>query len=115
MEERRKFFRFNANINTKCGIMSRIEPLISASTENISGGGICFPVTKKINKRTIIDLELNLPNDFAPVFAVGEVAWLSKDKKKNTFKVGIEFKAIDDYDRNRIINLLSSQKIFAQQ
>lgn len=111
MEEKRNFFRLRANVNTKCGVMSRLEPLISTHSENISGGGLCLPVAKKISKRSVLELELNLPNDFIPIFAVGELAWLKKDtKKKDTFKAGVEFKAIDDYDRSRIINFISHQK-----
>ncbi len=111
MEEKRKFYRFYSEVNTKCGVMSRLEPLVSTHTENISGGGMCIPVNKKINEYAILDLELNLPNDFVPVFAIGEVVWLAKDdRRKGGFKAGIEFKAIDDYDRSRIINFISNQK-----
>lgn len=110
MEEKRRFFRSITNVSTKCGVISRLEPLVFAHTENISGGGLCLPVAKKINERSVVELELNLPNDFVPIFAVGEIVWLKKDTKKNTFKAGVEFKAIDDYDRNRIVNFISHQK-----
>lgn len=113
MEEKRKFFRSATNINTKCGVMSRLEPLISTYTENVSAGGLCLPIAKKVNERSVVELELNLPNDFIPIFAVGEIVWLKKDTKKDTFRAGVEFKAIDDYDRNRIVNHISAHKTAA--
>lgn len=113
MEEKRKFFRSATNIDTKCGVISRLEPLISTYTENVSAGGLCLPLARKVNERSVVELELNLPNDFIPIFAVGEIAWLKKDAKRDIFKAGIEFKAIDDYDRNRIVNYISTQKTAA--
>lgn len=65
--------------------------LLSSFTVNVSGGGICFEAKEEIPEGTIMALELKstiFPSHF---IALGKVAWCKKEKKKDSYEIGVEF------------------------
>lgn len=68
--------------------------------KNISGGGICVISDKEIPVKTLILVNMILPEFSHPIFVVGEVMWNRKVDEK--FEIGIKFQKIAEEDRFKI-------------
>lgn len=117
MQEKRKYVRANGLLNVKYKIPT-LQVEGKSLAVNISGGGIRIHVKTKLEStalpesKTIIELEVTLPNDTLPIFAKGEIVWSSitnTGRKEGFFDTGIKFIEIKDYDRDRIIKYVYSQ------
>ncbi len=105
LQERRSFVRLNLLsdvIYTKSPKEERL-----TFTKNISKGGICIIAYEELKKSELLDLEIYLPDDNAPINAKGKVAWSKEfiigDKARGKrFDVGVEFVEINDSDLNKI-------------
>lgn len=74
-------------------------------TENISVGGICVILEKRLLKNTPVEIELFLPDSPVPITCVGKVAWSFKRnentrKKPLQFDTGLEFIDITQEDKS---------------
>lgn len=87
-------------------------PLIfQTHTENISIGGVYVILERALFKRTPVELEIFLPDDFPPVRCDGRVVWVLRrdgyaEKRPSHYDTGIEFTEISDENKGRIEHII---------
>lgn len=116
MQERRKHFRTVGLVNVKYK-MPTLQIEGQSLAKNISGGGIRILVQSKLGGAdslelgTVAELEINLQDDSRPIFATAEVRWsfgiLEMGEKH--IDAGMKFNAIEEKDRNRIIDYVNAK------
>ncbi len=105
----RKFPRINSKIEVDIKINGNIEH-ISTLTENIGIGGICIILDKKVDKYSLVKLNLEINDDFSPIECDGRIVWIIEKrifgKNDSHYDVGIEFLNMDAVDGDRIKNFI---------
>lgn len=107
LEERRKFVRLNILADVLYTKKALSEQEKVSLTKNISGGGICLIAYDDLHESDILDLQIYLPEDKAPITALGRVAWVNEFVVGDTsvgkrLDVGIEFIEIKENERVKI-------------
>ena len=100
-EEKRKFMRFDAPINVAYNFsIKKIKSL--AISKNISRKGINILLTEKLNPGIKLELQLSIPNELTPIFAIGRLIWIEKidNQSKNNFNAGIAIEKMAPFDLN---------------
>ncbi|MFH1753716.1 MAG: PilZ domain-containing protein [Candidatus Omnitrophota bacterium] len=101
MEDRRKFFRFDAPLNIKYA-SDRDSAEGWSRTKNVSREGVAFAADTQLGKDQTLKMQFDIPGDNFPVIAQGTVIWVAKNKR-NVFDVGVKLEAITRADRGRIL------------
>ncbi len=100
----RMYVRIAASfIKVKYGVVGREVRGVLRAAKDISGGGIRFPVTKRLPQGAKLDLELTLPQETVPIQAQAEVIWSARSRGRRTYEAGCRFIKIDPLDRGKII------------
>ncbi len=71
--------------------------------KDISGGGVRFPVSKRLPQGAKLKLELTLPQETVAIQAQAEVVWSARARGRRPYEIGCRFTAIDPLDRGKII------------
>ena len=102
MKERRKFMRFSVPVDVKYGApVEDIEGL--SMSRDVSREGISFPVNKQMVRGTMVELEMDVPGEIAPIFAQGEVAWVKESAERGDFDAGLKVARMNPFDRSRLL------------
>lgn len=114
MEERRKYVRLDASIKVEYKVLKDAKAKREVISKNISGGGVCFSVKEGLKSKTILEMEIGIPDGAEPICAKGEVVWLqglpiSQEARRKYFEVGVKFIRIASLDRDRILNYVYNQ------
>jgi c-di-GMP-binding flagellar brake protein YcgR len=113
--QRRAFFRMDCTLNVRYRTLDNI--IISdddikgdgefseAKTKDISGGGICMLTDEKLKKSSYIEAFIQLDNE---IRFVGEIVRSNVIKKRGKlmYETGVEFKRIENRDREKIIGYI---------
>lgn len=104
MEERRKFLRFEAPVDIRYSLSEKAVEGISRG-RNFSREGIGLYLKEKIHRGTVVELEIELPDEIVPIFATGKVVWVkeAEEQRKGDFIVGVELIKISSFDKSRIL------------
>ncbi|MCP4652015.1 MAG: PilZ domain-containing protein [Candidatus Omnitrophica bacterium] len=106
MMERREFIRANEPLR----VSHRLAGALlggSATSDDISGGGVSFPTFQKLEPGVLLSLDISLPGFKKPISASSEVVWCSDNKEINSrFLVGAKFIEMDSFFRNKIIGYI---------
>jgi hypothetical protein len=87
--ERRKFPRIDIATNVSYAVV--IPSFEMGTSKDISQGGLCLEMKRKIALGTILRLEFDLPGDKPEhIEALGRVMW-QKHKQDETYSTGIKF------------------------
>ena len=109
MEDRRRFFRFEAPIAVTYST-DKEKGEVASRTKNISRDGIAFATEKKLDRNEILKMKFEIPGDNFPVFAQGTVVWVSRaDQGAGAFDVGIKLNSITRADRGRVLEYAYQQ------
>ncbi|MBU1998180.1 MAG: PilZ domain-containing protein [Candidatus Omnitrophica bacterium] len=88
-EERRKFPRID--IATNVSYAAIIPAYEVGTTKDISEGGMCLEMKRKMARGTILRLEFDLPGDKPEhIEALGRIMW-QRPKTEDTYATGIKF------------------------
>ncbi len=100
-EEKRKFMRFDVPINVEYNF-SRKKIKNLAISNDVSRKGINILLAEKLNPGIKLELQLSIPGEVIPIFAVGRLIWIEKidDQLKNRFSAGIAIEKIAPFDLN---------------
>jgi hypothetical protein len=113
--ERRKFPRLRENCRIRVRPLAGAQLPGSAGTEavtvNISGGGLAYRSTERVETGEFLAVELTMPDFTSPVVALARVAWVSSPTPPA--EVGVEFwwvgwgddsaqRAISDYIKSEL-------------
>ena len=106
MNERRKFLRFNTNVTIEYRICRDIEIEGISTAKDLSGEGISFLISKRLERGTLLNMKLLLSENLNPVYLTGEVAWSGEAAEENDSKhtTGIKFFKIDNLDKIRLLD-----------
>ncbi len=107
MEDRRKFFRFDAPLNIKYA-SAKEDTEGWSKTKNVSREGVAFAADQKLGKNQILKMKFDIPGDNFPVLAQGTVIWVAKNER-NIFDIGVKLEAITRADRGRILEYAYQQ------
>ncbi len=106
MEERRKYPRFELNVDARYRVMDSEEIFRLGTARNISAEGICFDSQEELKVGVYVELEVDLEDKEPPVHIVGEIRWSSQilsDSKKKTCRNGVKIVNIPVSDENRFL------------
>lgn len=96
MRERRKYVRIDLCTQVEYEILPMQISHPRGETRNISAGGLCLLVDKKMSPDTILHLKFHLPDkDKTYVESLGRVVW--QKKVDEGYLTGIEFKNISPH------------------
>ena len=104
-KERRKFKRFDAYMSVKFQAASNLEVKGISLSKDLSREGIKMNTGVDLNEGTVLDLEINIPDDPAPVHTSGKVMW-SRPSEGNDqgFDQGVRFLMMDPVDKFRVLD-----------
>ncbi len=111
--ERRKFSRLKEDIFILCSLPLSSFDEFKAITGDIGAGGLMFETEREILAEVELKLEIYQPitNSKDVIFSIpvwAKVIWTGKlgnkkfEKGENKYRIGVEFSAIKDEDRQRI-------------
>ena len=103
-QERRSFNRLHDSL------VIRHRPLGSKSgkersvSRNLSAHGLALPTTRRMAPHSVLELEIMIPMQILPVFALGEIVWTKKEWESahRLYDIGIQITDIDEDDEGRI-------------
>ncbi len=90
-------------IKVKYGIVGTKIGAVVRAAKDVGGGGIRFPVSKRLPHGAKLDLELTLPHETVPIQAQAQVIWSAHIPGRRTYEAGCQFTRIDPLDRGKII------------
>jgi len=97
-DDRRTFERIDGIVNVRYGVRGRDKYKHESLPRNISGGGLGMCLTEELNRGTILELEITVPdNPQKAIFGVGEVLWTKEfgsidvEQLINLYETGVKF------------------------
>ncbi|MBN1493952.1 MAG: PilZ domain-containing protein [Candidatus Omnitrophica bacterium] len=105
-KERRKFKRFDAYMSVKIRA-DQVGNFGGVSLSNdLSREGMKIATDRSVDKGTMVDLEINIPDDPKPVYTTGEVMWVMNNSKvqDKDFELGVKFLMMDPVDKFRVLD-----------
>lgn len=105
-KERRKFKRFDAYMNVKYQQEDHADSTVGVCLSNdLSRDGMKLSASTNVAKGSLLDLNIDIPDDPKPVRTTGEVVWVRKSKEaEEDFELGIRFLMMDPIDKFRILD-----------
>lgn len=108
--ERRRYRRVKNGVKAIYKVMG-VEGEDNLSVLNLSGGGLCLPLSKKVEKGTLLELGINIPHEKDPFFVFAKVVWQSQAPAATKdgrvyYETGIEFLRLGLRERMRIIRYI---------
>jgi hypothetical protein len=85
--------------------------LLPAAAANISGGGVRLVLKERLRPGTLVELTAYLPQQEKVLEIVGEVVQVTPLKDDTRFSTALRFRFIDEADRDRIIEFITSEQL----
>ena len=74
-------------------------------SKDLSRDGMKLSADAKMSKGSLVDLQIDIPDDPKPVYTTGEIVWSRKMKDSEPdFELGIRFLMMDPVDKFRILD-----------
>lgn len=102
-EDRRKYPRFELNVNARYRIIDSGDMLKRANTRNISAEGICFESMEELKAGVFVELEVDLKDNNPAVALTGEVRWSMPNSKNKKYINGVRLIDIPASDEGRFL------------
>ena len=103
--ERRKFKRFDAYMSVRYQIPGPKEANGIALSKDLSREGLKINSSTRLPEGTVVDLELDIPDDPKPVRTNGKIVWTEVSRGQDQgFDVGIRFMMMDPVDKFRVLD-----------
>lgn len=115
LRERRRFVRFDEDIKIRYNLAKKPSPPLNSKTLNISRTGLSIVTYERLDKKTNIDMELEVPGFSRPVRAMGQVMWTKElpnmdEKGRRLFYAGVRFYNINPEHEAILLTHLNSLK-----
>ena len=105
IKERRKFKRFDAYMNVLLHVQDQKATDTSALSKDLSREGIKVSTVNPIERGSLVDLEIHLPDEVRPVRTTGKVLWSKPGEGgEEGYESGMCFLTIDPVDKFRILD-----------
>jgi c-di-GMP-binding flagellar brake protein YcgR len=104
-KERRKFKRFDAYMSVKYQAAQQAEMKGISLSRDLSREGIKMNTQTDLREGTLLDLEINIPDDPKPVHTAGEIVWSRpSDGQEQGYDQGVRFLMMDPVDKFRVLD-----------
>ena len=104
-KEKRKFKRFDAFMSVRFQTREPKKVVGISLSKDLSREGIKLSSTEELVKGTLLDLEIDIPDDPKPVLTMAEVVWTKRTEgPEKNYEHGIRFVAIDPVDKFRALD-----------
>jgi len=73
-------------------------------SRDLTQNGISIPSSKRLPSKSVVELEITLPMQLLPIFALGEIVWAKEawENARRLYQVGIRITDMDDFDVDRM-------------
>ena len=101
MEDKRKYKRFQIDLNAKYLLEKNPKEWKGCTVVNISrdGMGIIVSLRESIPIGSLLQLEIMFPTQEEPIKAIGVLRWIKEQLEEMNFPGGIELTKIDPEDK----------------
>lgn len=104
-KERRKFKRFDAYMSVKFKASDSGNFQGVSLSKDLSRDGIKMNSNSNVSIGTLVDLEIDIPDDPKPVRTTGKIVWSRPAEGSNQgFDQGVRFLMMDPVDKFRILD-----------
>ena len=104
-KERRKFKRFDAYMNVQFRSQEEKVKEVTGLSRDVSREGIKVSTDRQLQNGTLVDMEIQLPDDVRPVRSTGKVMWSRPVKSEESgFDSGVCFLLMDPVDKFRTLD-----------
>lgn len=104
-KERRKFKRFDAYMSVKYQVPGSETPQGITLSKDLSREGIKVNSNVSLLQGTLLDLEINIPDDPKPVRTTGKIMWSRPSEGRNQgYDQGVRFVLMDPVDKFRVLD-----------
>jgi len=104
-KERRRFKRFDAYMSVKFASSEDVQVRGVSLSKDLSREGIKVNSGKELKNGSLLDIEINIPDDPKPVKTTGKVMWCRPARESDSgFDQGIRFVAMDPVDKFRVLD-----------
>ncbi|OGW69302.1 MAG: hypothetical protein A2036_00595 [Omnitrophica bacterium GWA2_50_21] len=104
-KENRKFKRFDAymSVRYKANEPQRVTGI--SLSKDLSREGLKITSNEALRTGTVLNLEIDIPDDPKPVYSTAEVMWSKKiDGEQRNFEHGVRFLMMDPVDKFRVLD-----------
>ena len=98
VKDRRTFQRLYGIVNVRYAVKGRDQARIETLPRNIGGGGIAICLTEELQRGTLLELEITIPdNPQRAILGSGEVLWtkpfgtIARDRRVSLYETGVKF------------------------
>ena len=101
MEDKRKYKRFQIDLNARYSFEGNQKTWKGCTVVNISrdGMGIVVYLRERIPIGALLQFEIMFPSQEEPIKATGVLQWIKEQREEMNFPGGIEFTKIDPEDK----------------
>ncbi|MFZ5801699.1 MAG: PilZ domain-containing protein [Candidatus Omnitrophota bacterium] len=104
-KERRKFKRFDAFMSVRYKSSEDDAAKGISLSRDLSRDGLKMNSTTDVRTGTLLDLEIDIPDDPKPVKTTGKVMWSRVSEGKNQgYDQGVRFVMMDPVDKFRVLD-----------
>ncbi len=104
-KERRKFKRFDAYMSVKYQAADVVLAKGISLSKDLSREGLKMNSNFDLKEGTLVDLEIDIPDDPKPVHTSGKVMWSRPSEGRNQgFDQGVRFVMMDPVDKFRVLD-----------
>jgi c-di-GMP-binding flagellar brake protein YcgR len=104
-KERRKFKRFDAYMSVKYKAPEQATLHGISLSKDLSRDGLMMNSNQDVKVGTIMDLEIDIPDDPKPVHTTGKVVWSRPSEGRNQgYDHGVRFLMMDPVDKFRVLD-----------
>ena len=104
-KERRKFKRFDAYMSVKFQTPDDGDLKGISLSKDLSRDGLKMNSNKDLKVGTLLDLEIDIPDDPKPIHTTGKVMWSRPSESRNQgFDQGVRFLMMDPVDKFRVLD-----------
>ena len=104
-KERRKFKRFDAYMSVKFEVPGGESGQGITLSKDLSREGIKVNSNAALKEGTLLDLEINIPDDPKPVHTTGKVMWSRPSEgHQQGYDQGVRFVMMDPVDKFRVLD-----------
>ncbi len=104
-KERRKFKRFDAYMSVKYQAPQQTDVKGISLSRDLSREGIKMNTNTDLKEGTLLDLEINIPDDPKPVHTSGKIVWSRPSEgQEQGYDQGVRFLMMDPVDKFRVLD-----------
>lgn len=104
-KERRRFKRFDAYMSVKYHAQENGEVKGISLSKDLSREGLKMNSNYNLKEGTLIDLEIDIPDDPKPIHTSGKIMWSRPSEGQNQgFDQGVRFLMMDPVDKFRVLD-----------